>query len=162
MTELTVSCSVEIMRTPASSPQSPYPQGMLLPGTGASDVLCTGSCCGRLEQEGTSVGAWAWSSVMVQFLLLVGPMAGMLSQCGWYREEPVSLASARDSWWLCQQTSPQHPGEDSAFHHQVTFRSAGGRGRAQKQSPWGDERFKATGLLSQVSSCVTPQQGPLC
>lgn len=66
--------------------------------------------------EEKSIGAWALGLCDVQFLLLAGPMAGTLSQWGWYREEPVSLASARDSWWLCQQTSPQHPGEDSAFH----------------------------------------------
>lgn len=87
------------MRTTAPSPQYPDHQVMLLPGTGASDVLCPGSCCGRLEQEGTSVGGRAWTSVMVQFLLLAGPMAGMLSQCGWYREAPspwLQLGTAGD------------------------------------------------------------------
>lgn len=97
---------------------------------------------------------------MVRLLLLAGSVAGMLSQCGWCREEPVSLAPARDSWWLCQQAPLQHPGDGRAFHlhsDQVTFGSAGGRGRAKKWSPWGDRRQKAKGFLSQVSSCVNHQ-----
>lgn len=77
---------------------------------------------------------------MVQLLLLPGSVARMLSQCEWCREEPVSLAPARDSWRLCQQASLQHPGDGRAFHlrsGQVTFRSAGGRGRAKKVEPLG-------------------------
>lgn len=34
------------------------------------------------------IGAWALEFCDVQFLLLAGPMAGTLSQWGWYREEP--------------------------------------------------------------------------
>lgn len=45
---------------------------------------------------------------------------------------------------------------------QVTFRSAGGRGRAQHPSLWGDERSKATGIDISVSSRVTHQQSPQC
>lgn len=168
MTELAVSFSVQIMRTlvpslsplplpPADAPSAWYwcrvrsgAQLLLLWAAGA---------------EGKSTGAWAQSSMMVQLWLLAGSVAGMLSQCGGCREELVSLASARDSWWLCQQASPQHPGDGRAFHlhsDQVTFRSAGGRGRAKKWSPWGDEGHKAKGFISQVSSSMNHQQGPYC
>lgn len=81
------------MRTPAPSSHHPYPQVMLLlAGAAVGEVLCPGSYCGQLEQEGKSVGARACSSVMVQFLSLAESLAGTLSQFGWYREEPVSLA----------------------------------------------------------------------
>lgn len=52
---------------------------------------------------------------MVIVLLLAGSVAGTFSHCGWCREEPISLALAGDSWWLCQQAPPQHPGEAEPF-----------------------------------------------
>lgn len=96
---------------------------------------------------------------MVKVLLLAGSVAGTFSHCGWCREEPVSLAPTGDSWWLCQQAPPQHPGDGRAFHlysDQVTFRSAGCRRRAKNGSPWGHERHKAAGFISQVSDWKKP------
>jgi hypothetical protein len=45
---------------------------------------------------------------MVKVVLLAGLVAEVLSQCGWCREEPGSLAPTGDSWWLCQQ-APRGP-----------------------------------------------------
>lgn len=103
---------------------------------------------------------------MVQFLLLVGSLAGTLSQFGWCREEPVSLALAGDSWWLCQQTSPQHPGEGSAFHLHETRSLSDQQGAEVGPSieAFGVMRDlrPLTGIDISVSSRVIHQQSPQC